>query len=214
MPLFRRKDTNLVDHALSSVREAAAAASDDADTDAAAAERRSYTAPKGRETPKRVTTTRRAPDPPPANRREAYRQQRDRQRSERAEATAGMRRGDERFLLPRDKGPERALVRDIVDSRRTIGTWFFGGALIVLLGSSTYMPKIVQLASNAVWLALALGVILNSVLIARRIAREVRERFPETDQKMGSLYLYGIMRGLTFRRMRIPKPRIKFGEPY
>ena len=40
-----------------------------------------------------------------------------------------MRAGDERYLLARDRGPERALVRDIVDSRRTVGTCFFGGAL-------------------------------------------------------------------------------------
>ena len=62
---------------------------------------------------------------------------RERQRQERAEASAGMRAGDERYLLARDRGPERALVRNIVDSRRTVGTWFFAGALIVLIGSST-----------------------------------------------------------------------------
>jgi hypothetical protein len=29
---------------------------------------------------------------------------------------------------------------------------------------------------------------------------------------MGSLSLYGIMRGLTFRRMRVPKPAVKLGD--
>jgi len=29
---------------------------------------------------------------------------------------------------------------------------------------------------------------------------------------MGALYLYGIMRGLTFRRMRIPKPRVELRD--
>ena len=29
---------------------------------------------------------------------------------------------------------------------------------------------------------------------------------------MGSLYLYGIMRGLTFRRMRVPKPQVELGD--
>jgi hypothetical protein len=29
---------------------------------------------------------------------------------------------------------------------------------------------------------------------------------------MGALYMYGIMRGLTFRRMRVPKPRVALGE--
>lgn len=113
---------------------------------------------------------------------------------------------------PRDRGPERALVRDIVDSRRTVGTFFFGGALLVLLGSNAAMPPIVQYVSNLLWVVLALGVILDAIFISRKIKRLVRERFPKTTQRMGSLYLYGIMRSLTFRRMRVPNPRVKIGE--
>ncbi|MCA2212498.1 DUF3043 domain-containing protein [Jidongwangia harbinensis] len=162
-------------------------------------------------TPKRNSNQRRAAEPAPSNRREAYKQMRARQRAERAEAAEGMRAGDERYLLARDRGPERALVRNIVDSRRTVGTWFFAGAIIVLLGSSTRMPMPVQIASNLLWALLAVGVILDSWLIARRTRRLVKERFPNTTQRMGSLYLYGIMRGLTFRRMRVPKPKIELG---
>ncbi|MFD0823961.1 DUF3043 domain-containing protein, partial [Micromonospora zhanjiangensis] len=113
---------------------------------------------------------------------------------------------------PRDRGPERALARDVVDSRRTIGTWFFGGALIVLLGSSPSMPPLVQLGSNLLWALLALGLVVDSVLISRRIGKLVRQRFPKTDQRMGSLYLYAIMRSITFRRMRAPAPRVKVGD--
>ena len=165
----------------------------------------------GQVTPKRSTHQRRAGEPAPANRREAYKKMRERQRQERAEAAAGMRAGDERYLLARDRGPERALVRNIVDSRRTVGTWFFAGAIIVLVGSSTRMPVAVQLGANLLWAVLAVGVILDSWLIARRIRRLVKERFPDTKQRMGSLSLYGIMRGLTFRRMRVPKPAVSLG---
>ena len=35
--------------------------------------------------------------------------------------------------------------------------------------------------------------------------------YPDTTQRMGSLYLYGIMRGLTFRRMRVPKAQVELG---
>ncbi len=174
---------------------------------------KSYTPSKkelGVVTPKRQAAGRRV-DAVPANRKEALKQTRERQRTERAEASAGMRAGDERYLTPRDRGPERRLVRNIVDSRRTVGTWFFGGALIVLLGSSTKMPPIVQLGANLLWAILALGVILDSVLISRKIKRLVTERFPETKVRVGSLYLYGIMRGLTFRRMRAPKAQVEIG---
>ncbi|MFI5895981.1 DUF3043 domain-containing protein [Actinoplanes sp. NPDC051513] len=162
-------------------------------------------------TPKRQNTGRRVTAEAPANRREAMKQMRERQRHERAEASEGMRAGDERFLLARDRGAERKLVRDIIDSRRTVGTWFFGGALIVLIGSTVRVPAI-QLASNLLWALLAIAVIVDSVLIARKVKRLVKERFPKTGQRIGSLQLYGVMRGLTFRRMRVPKPQAQLGD--
>ncbi|GID52973.1 hypothetical protein Aco03nite_013770 [Actinoplanes couchii] len=165
---------------------------------------------RGKVTPKRVAQGRRVQDPAPANRKEAYKQLRERQRAERAEASEGMRNGDERYLLARDRGPERSLVRDIVDSRRTVGSYFIGGAVIVLIGSSIAIPA-VQLASNLLWAALAIAVVIDSIFIARRIKKQMLARFPQTDQRLGSLYFYGIMRGLTFRRMRIPKPKVELG---
>ena len=180
----------------------------------AASKPKSYTPSKrelGQVTPKRQSTGRKVNAEAPANRREAVKQMRERQREERAEATKGMREGDERFLLARDRGPERKLVRDIIDSRRTVGTWFFGGALIVLVGSTVRIPAI-QLASNLLWALLAIAVIVDSILISRKVKRMVKERFPKTNQRLGSLQLYGVMRGLTFRRMRVPKPAAKLGD--
>jgi len=180
----------------------------------AAPKPKSYTPSKrelGQVTPKRQSTGRKVNAEAPANRREAVKQMRERQREERAEATKGMREGDERFLLARDRGPERKLVRDIIDSRRTVGTWFFGGALIVLVGSTVRIPAI-QLASNLLWALLAIAVVVDSILISRKVKRLVKERFPKTNQRLGSLQLYGVMRGLTFRRMRVPKPAAKLGD--
>ncbi|GGK87740.1 DUF3043 domain-containing protein [Mangrovihabitans endophyticus] len=204
--LFRRKSPDLVADAVT-----------ETETDAEVQRPKSYTPSKkelGQATPKRVSSGRRVggEQQAPTNRREAYKQMRERQRSERAEAAAGMRAGDERYLLARDRGPERALVRNIVDVRRTVGTWFFAGAIIVLVGSSTKMPPIVQLGANLLWAILAIAVVVDSVLIARSVRRLVRERFPKTTQRMGSLALYGIMRGLTFRRMRVPKPTVELGD--
>ena len=161
-------------------------------------------------TPKRTAQGRRVQDPAPASRKEAYKQLRERQRAERAEASEGMRNGDERYLLARDRGPERSLVRDIVDSRRTAGSYFIGGAVVVLIGSSIAIPA-VQIASNILWAGLALAVIIDSIFISRRIKKQITTRFPGTTQRLGSLYFYGIMRGLTFRRMRVPKPKVELG---
>ncbi|MFY1703433.1 MULTISPECIES: DUF3043 domain-containing protein [Micromonospora] len=195
--LFRRKSTDLVDESVTTVTT---------DEESAAALRRSHTPGKGRETPKRPGAARRpAGSSKPLSKEEA----KERRRQLRAEAAAEFRREGG----PRDRGPERLLARNVVDSRRTVGTWFFGGALIVLIGSNAAMPPVVRLVSNLLWGALALGVVIDSILISRKIKKLVRERFPRTDQRMGSLYLYAIMRSITFRRMRAPEPRVTIGTP-
>ena len=206
--LFRRKSADLVSDATATVS---------AETEASAAPKaKAYTPSKkelGVATPKRTSAQRRHDTAAaPANRREAYKQMRERQKVERAEASAGMRAGDERYLLARDRGPERALVRAIVDSKRTAGTWFFAGAIIVFIGSTGRMPVQVQLGANLLWAILAIAVIADSILISRRVKKLVTARHPSTTQRMGSLYLYGIMRGLTFRRMRMPKPQVELGD--
>lgn len=199
--LFRRKPSDLV-------KENVTAVTPEEAQDAARA--RSYTPSKkelGRQTPKRPSAGRRPgalETRPPANKQEA----RERRRAARAEAAAEFRREGG----PRDRGPERVLARDVVDSRRTIGTWFFAGALIVLIGSSAAMPPAVRLISNLLWGALAIGLVIDSILISQKIKKLVGQRFPKTDQRMGSLYLYAIMRSITFRRMRAPTPRVKIGD--
>ncbi|MEW2381945.1 DUF3043 domain-containing protein [Micromonospora sp. NPDC047707] len=197
MSLFRRKSANLVEEATTSVTP---------EEETTSARPRGYTPAKGRETPKRPAAGRR---PATAAKPLTKEEQRERRRQLRADAAAEFRREGG----PRDRGPERLLARNVVDSRRTVGTWFFGGALIVLIGSNQAMPPVVQLVSNILWGALAFGVIVDSILISRKIRKLVRERFPNTGQRMGSLYLYAIMRSITFRRMRAPQPRVNIGDP-
>jgi hypothetical protein len=171
---------------------------------------KSYTPSKkelGQVTPKRASTARRVGAATPMNARES----REDRRRERTEAMQGMRQGDERYLMARDRGPERRLVRDLVDSRRNIGSYFILGALIVLVGSITKISTVV-LVSNILWFLLAFLMVVDSFLIARRIKKLVRERFPKTTQRTGSLQLYGIMRALQFRRFRTPNPQVKVGD--
>jgi len=201
-PLFRRKAADLVEDATTSVTEEASADN----------RRKNYTPSKkelGVVTPKRAPQGRRV-EVAPSDRKEAAKQMRERQRTERAQASEGMRNGDERYLLARDRGPERSVVRDIVDSRRTVGSFFIAGAVIVMIGSVVRLQA-VQVASNVLWALLALAVVVDSIFISRRIKKLVKARFPDTGQRMGSLYLYGIMRALTFRRMRVPKPKVELG---
>lgn len=183
---------------------------------------RGYTPSKqelGLATPKRPSTHLRRPGATPAPRsrkqmtKEERQEVREQRRERRREVTEGMRRGDERFLSGRDRGPARALARDVVDSRRTVGTFFFAGALIVLLGSSASMPAQVRLVANLLWAVLAAAVIIDVLLLCRKTKRLLRERHPDSTERMGGLYLYIAMRSITFRKLRIPHPRLKFGDP-
>ncbi|WP_155373229.1 DUF3043 domain-containing protein [Catellatospora vulcania] len=202
MPLFSRKTTDV---------PAEASASEPEGSEIVRASR-SYTPAKGKATPKRTEAQRRKAEPPPANRREALKRAREKSRADRAESMAGMKAGDERFLLPRDKGPERRLVRDYVDSRRTVGTWFFGGAFLIFFLIQVRDPRIAA-AANIIWLLLALAVVVDSFFICRKIKKLIKENYPKTTQRMGSLYMYAVMRGITFRRMRMPNPQVKIGDP-
>jgi hypothetical protein len=201
--LFRRKPA-----------ESSESTSDTA-TASDAAKAKGYTPSKrelGKSTPKRPEMVRRTAEAPPADRREAAKRMREKQRTERAEARAGMLRGEEKYLLPRDRGAERALVRDIVDSRRTIGTWFFGLTFVVMLiGFNRSLNQSIYLAANLLFLLFALATAVDSYLITRRIRKLVAERFPNTTVKMRGLYFYAIMRGISFRFIRNPKPRVKPG---
>jgi hypothetical protein len=190
---------------------------DDTDADGSvttAARSRAYTPSKrelGQTTPKRKQGGR-APEPPPANRREAMKRMRAKQREARAEARAGMLAGKEEFLPARDRGPERALVRDIVDARRNLASYFLPGALLVIIGSSAAMPLLVQVGANVFWILLALGVVLDSFLLTRRIKRLISDRFPKATRPPRSHYFYAIMRSLNIRKLRMPAARVKFGE--
>lgn len=202
--LFKRRDAEAAD----SVAEEA----EPAEESAPKAGAKAFTPGKGRPTPKRKEAQRRTAEPPPTDRKEAARRLRDRQRTERVEARQKMMAGDEKYLPARDKGPERALTRDIVDARRNVAGYFLLVALVILLGSSGVMPPIIQLGAQLLWVVVFVVVIIDSVLLSRKVRRLVKERYPKSTVKFGSLYWYAIMRSIAFRRMRMPSPRKKIGE--
>lgn len=205
-PLFRRSAAPSSPDA----EESAAPTTEPADTP----KPKAYTPAKGRPTPKRAEAEKRkrAAEPPPANQKEARARMREKMRAERAEQLAGAARGDERFLMPRDRGPVRRLVRNLVDARRNMGPVFFLGLLVVVVSSMQFMPPVVQFAGTVVWLGLLILMVVDAILISRLIKRAVSERHPDTKEKMRSLYFYGIMRSVSFRRIRHPKPQVNVGD--
>jgi hypothetical protein len=202
--LFRRKDSDLVNDQIAEV--------DESPDELAERIRQSkaYTPKKGEATPKRTGTSVRRPEPPAANRKEALRRARQRQREERVEARAKMMSGDEKYLLPRDKGPIKRLARDVVDSRRNAATFFFVGLFVVLLGTGRGFPSQVRIGANTLFLVLFAATAIDTFLILRRVRTLASERYPKESTR--GLLFYVIMRTISFRRLRVPKPRVKIGD--
>jgi hypothetical protein len=165
----------------------------------------------GQATPKRKAGGR-VVEPPPANRREALKRSRAKDREARAEARAGMMAGKEQYLPKRDQGPERSLVRDIVDSRHSLSRGFMPGALALVLITSGTVPTPIRLFGTYAFYALILGVIVDNVFLSMRIKKMLSARFPKAALPPRSHYFYGIMRALSIRKLRMPQPKVKVGD--
>jgi Protein of unknown function (DUF3043) len=169
---------------------------------------------KGRPTPRRREAQRRRTGPvapPPRTRREAYKRMREQGGDRRTNLREAMRNGDERYLGARDRGPERRLVRDIVDSRRNAGTLFLMSAVVYFIG--LIVPSVqVKAAITALWLTVLILLIVDSTVIGLKIRRLMRERFPDSDQKLSGLVFYGATRATMIRRWRSPKPVVEVGD--
>lgn len=172
---------------------------------------------KGRPTPKRREAQKRRAEalaPPPASRREAAQRSRIEARARRLKVREGLARGDERFLPRRDAGPVRALVRDLVDSRRSAGVLLLPSALIVFVGQILPSDRF-RAGAFLLWLLVIAVMFTDWVLLAAVIARTVRSRFPDRTQRtgrMGGLLFYGVTRSTVFRRWRLPKPQVSVGD--
>jgi hypothetical protein len=168
---------------------------------------------KGRPTPKRTEAQGRRPGPPPpppTNRKEAYKRMREQQATRRAETRQGAARGDDAYLPARDRGPVRKLVRDVVDSRRNVGSFFLAIAAVALIG--TVVPSlVVRNYASFLLFGFFLLLILDSVVLSRKINRKVAERFPDGQQKTRGIVWYGISRSTMIRRWRFPKPEVPLG---
>jgi hypothetical protein len=187
------------------------------------------TAPKGRPTPKRDSSKRRGPvAPAPMTTAEARRRRKEvggpkLSKEERREARAAQRKvtsnrrekmmsGEEPYLLPRDKGPVKRYVRDVVDSRRNLLGLFMPlafGLVFVMLAVPT--PQMNAIAS-IVMLVLVVVMVVDAVILGRKVNRLVNEKFPKNTESGWRLGFYAASRASQLRRMRAPRPQVKRGE--
>ena len=166
---------------------------------------------KGRPTPSRkeAEAAARARAKVPRTRKELAAAQRSVRSESSQQVRAGMKAGDERYLLARDKGPVRRVVRDFVDSRFSfielmipllIGTMVLGYS-----GNPT-----LQSIGNSVLFGTILLIIVDMVVMRMRLRRQLAVRFPDEPVK-GTTY-YAVTRALQMRFMRLPKTQVKIGQ--
>jgi DUF3043 family protein len=186
------------------------------------------TAPKGRPTPRRSEAAKRkgpvAPAPMTAAEARARRKllagpklsraerkaARIARRAKMADRREGMMAGDDRYLLPRDQGPVRRFVRDLVDSRRNLLGVFMPSAL----GLMFFMLGIPPLSRyiSLVMMVLMVLMLVDGLILTRKIGRRVREKFPDNTDNLLKLGLYAAGRATQVRRMRVPRPQVRRGS--
>ena len=175
------------------------------------------TAGKGRPTPKRreAENRRRGPAPaPPKTQREAAklakanRPPKEELREQRRRA--GMEKGDDRFLPARDRGPVRAYIRDVVDSRPHLIGLFMPLALVVVASVLVPVPAVQQYMSMFS-LAMLMVMIAEGVYLGLTVTKKARFKFPDEDISGLGTGWYSFTRASQPRRLRMPKPRVQRG---
>ncbi|MGH3620428.1 MAG: DUF3043 domain-containing protein [Sciscionella sp.] len=184
-----------------------------------------YTPAKGRPTPKRreAENRQRGPvAPPPRTQREALKRSKGNKderkkaavarRAASAERRERMANGDERYLLPRDKGPVRAYVRDLVDARRNLAGLFMPLAGVIFVGLFFPLPAVTNYVTMLSTLML-LAMLIEGVIQGVGVVKRVRAKFPEATERGLLLGWYAFVRSSQIRRIRMPKARVKPGQP-
>jgi hypothetical protein len=134
---------------------------------------------------------------------------RQRASEQRAKVRQAMETGDERYLPARDRGPVKKFIRDYIDTRRTIGEYLLIVFFIAIILGWT-VPGIAA-ASGWAFIVILVAMLLDSVRVVRGAKAEVRKRFGD-DQTKG-VAMYAVMRAWQMRRLRLPKPQHKHGDP-
>ncbi|NMN94844.1 DUF3043 domain-containing protein [Antrihabitans stalactiti] len=121
-----------------------------------------------------------------------------------------MAAGDDAYLLPRDKGPVRAFVRDIIDSRRNLVGMFMPLALVLIV--TMFISPLLQFIVTFAMLVMMLFMIGEGVYLGKMVNKRVAERFPDSPDGGFKLGWYAFTRASQIKKMRLPKPRVKPGD--
>jgi len=129
---------------------------------------------------------------------------REKQKQARDESYEGMKRGDEKHLSARDRGPQRRYVRDFVDGRRNFGEYFMPASLafIVLYFMALQLgQELLALIAIGVLYIVVIVALVDTLIMWRRLKGQVIGKFGNVEP--GTM-MYASMRAMQNRRLRIP----------
>ena len=166
---------------------------------------------KGRPTPTRreAEAAARARAKVPRTRKEIAKAQRAARVESSQKVRSAMKSGDERYFLARDKGPVRSFIRDFVDSRFSFIELMIPLLILTMVLGYSGNPSLANMG-NTILLGTMLLVVVDMLLMRRRMRRELARRFPSESTK-GTTY-YAVMRSLQMKFMRLPKAKVKIGQ--
>ena len=124
----------------------------------------------------------------------------------------GMMAGDDRFLTIRDRGPQRRMARDIVDSQFTVGELVLPALFIVILISAIDSYE-VQLVTLLVMWTLFIAIGVNAFFIGKGVQKKLAAKYGQDKVEKGVRW-YAAMRSIQMRPMRLPKPQVKRGHKF
>lgn len=166
---------------------------------------------KGRPTPSRreAEAAAKARAQVPRDRKQLAKAQRAARSESSQNVRAAMKAGDERYYLPRDKGPVRRFIRDFVDSRFSFIELMIPLLIVTMVlgySGNTQLRSI----GNTVLMGTILLVLMDMIFLRLRLRRALTQRFPDEPTK-GTTY-YAVTRALQMKFMRLPKAKVKIGQ--
>jgi cation transport ATPase len=131
----------------------------------------------------------------------------------RAESSRQNREQRMRSLNAREATPEKALLRDYVDTRFNIGEFLLPSLVLILAVSflGQVLPRITVISTVLMYLFIV-AVLVDGYLIWRGFKKVLAARMPNAPTR--GLLMYAINRSIQIRRFRLPRPRLKRGDKF
>lgn len=144
----------------------------------------------------------------PADRKAAEKASKEKEREQRRHQRAAMNAGEQWALLPRDRGEDRAFMRDWIDARWNIGEYLLPAMLIGMPMSLLASPQL-TIAGLTLIYGIFAAAIIDFIVMWIRLRSRVEAKFGARP-KGAAFQMFS--RYVQLRPTRVPRARVKRGQ--